>query len=67
MTQKTLPLFQLFLALFASYTIINDFPNESLIVPLVCLVCMLFLGKHDPAFEKSDDFQKGQAELCVNT
>ena len=42
----TLLLFQLFLGLFAGYAVVYDVPNEYLIVPLLCLVCMFFLGRH---------------------
>ena len=46
MTKMTLQLFQLFLSTFAIYSVINGFPNEYLMVPLFCLVCMFFVGKH---------------------
>jgi hypothetical protein len=46
MRRITLLLFQLFLSLFAGYAILYDVPNEYLIVPLLCLLCMFFLGRH---------------------
>ncbi len=46
MRRTTLLLFQLFLALFAGYAVLYDVPNEYLAVPLLCLVCMFFLGRH---------------------
>ena len=66
MTQKTPQLFQLFLSIFAIYAVINGFPDECLIVPLFCLVCMFFVGKHDPAFVQSTNGQSGQNELLAN-
>ena len=54
MRRATLLLFQLFLALFAGYAVLYDVPNEYLIVPLLCLVCMFFLGRHsDPSSKRS--------------
>jgi len=53
MTTKTLELFQLFLSIFAIYSVISGFPNEYLIVPLSCLVCMFFVGKHTPTLSES--------------
>jgi hypothetical protein len=52
MRRATLLLFQLFLALFAGYAVLYDVPNEYLIVPLLCLVCMLFLGRHSDSSSK---------------
>jgi len=49
MRRMTLLLFQLFLAIFAGYAIMYDLPSEALLVPLLCLVAMLFLGKHPQA------------------
>ena len=54
MRRITLMLFQLFLGIFAGYAILYDLPNEYLIVPLICLVCMYFLGRHTKASEKTD-------------
>jgi hypothetical protein len=54
MRRITLMLFQLFLGLFAGYAILYDLPNEYLIVPLICLVCMYFLGRHKEASPKTD-------------
>jgi len=52
MRRITLLLFQLFLALFAGYAVLYDVPNEYLVVPLLCLVCMFFLGRHSIASPK---------------
>ena len=49
MRRMTFLLFQLFLAIFASYAIIYHFPNEKLLVPLTCLLAMFLLGKHPQA------------------
>ena len=54
MRRITLLLFQLFLGIFAAYAVLYDLPNEYLIVPLVCLVCMYFLGRHTEASQKRD-------------
>ena len=52
MRRASLLLFQLFLALFAGYAVLYDVPNEYLIVPLLCLVCMFFLGRHSASSSK---------------
>jgi hypothetical protein len=52
MRRITLLLFQLFLALFAGYAVLYDVPNEYLLVPLLCLVCMFFLAKHPDSSPK---------------
>ena len=49
MRRMTVLLFQLFLAILASYAVIYHFPNENLLVPLTCLVAMFLLGKHPQA------------------
>ena len=49
MRRMTFLLFQLFLAIFASYAVIYHFPSENLSVPLTCLVAMFLLGKHPQA------------------
>lgn len=61
MRRLTLLLFQLFLAVFASYAVLYDVPNEYLIVPLVCLAGMFFLGRHPDASAKS-----GQQKLVAD-
>jgi hypothetical protein len=58
----TLLLFQLFLAIFAGYAVMYDVPNEYLLVPLLCLVCMFFLGRHRDTSEKRE-----QQELVADT
>ena len=62
MRRITLLLFQLFLGIFAAYAVIYDLPNEALIVPLICVVCMFFLGKHSDTSRKS-----GQDKVVVDT
>ena len=54
MRRITLMLFQLFLGIFAGYAILYDLPNEYLIVPLICLVCMYFLGRHKEVPPKAE-------------
>ena len=49
MRRMTVLLFQLFLAIFASYAVIYHFPSENLLVPLTCLIAMFLLGKHPQA------------------
>jgi hypothetical protein len=61
MRRATLLLFQLFLALFATYAVLYDVPNECLIVPLLCLVCMFFLGRHPSSSPK-----KSQQKLILD-
>ena len=46
MRHMTFLLFQLFLAILASYAVIYHFPSENLLVPLTCLIAMFLLGKH---------------------
>jgi len=62
MRRMTLLLFQLFLAVFAGYAVLYDVPNHYLLVPLLCLVCMFFLGRHQGSSPK-----RGQQELAVDT
>ena len=54
MKRITLLLFQLFLGIFAAYAVLYDLPNEYLIVPLICLVCMYVLGRHPKTPAKTD-------------
>jgi hypothetical protein len=54
MRRLTMLLFQLFLAIFAGYAVLYDVPNQFLLVPLLCLVCMFFLGRHPDASEEKD-------------
>ena len=49
MRRMTFLLFQLFLAILASYAVIYHFPSENLLVPLTCLIAMFLLGKHPQA------------------
>ena len=49
MRRMTFLLFQLLLAIFAAYAVMNNVPSENLLVPLTCLVAMFLLGKHPQA------------------
>jgi len=62
MRRLTLLLFQLFLALFAGYAVVYDVPNEYLVVPLLCLVCMLFLGRYPDSSPK-----RSQQKLALDS
>ena len=62
MRRITLLLFQLFLALFAGYAVVYDVPNEYLVVPLLCLACMFFLGRH-----ASSPLKESQQKLALDT
>jgi hypothetical protein len=61
MRRITLLLFQLFLAIFAGYAVMYDVPNEYLIVPLLCLVCMFFLNRHPTSSSK-----RGERKLVLD-
>ena len=54
MKQKTLLLFQLLLAVFAVYGVLQYTGNQRLIVPLICLVAMFLVGKVETAVTESD-------------
>lgn len=62
MRRMTLLLFQLFLAIFAGYAVLYDVPNEYLFVPLLCLICMFFLSRHETSSTRST-----QRKLVVDT
>lgn len=62
MRRMTLLLFQLFLAIFAGYAVLYDVPNEYLFVPLLCLICMFFLSKHE-----ASSTRRTQRKLVVDT
>jgi len=62
MRRMTLLLFQLFLAIFAGYAVLYDVPNEYLFVPLLCLICMFFLSRHEASSTRSN-----QRKLVVDT
>ena len=73
MRRLTLLLFQLFLAVFAGYAVLYDVPNEYLIVPLLCLVCMFFLGRYSDSSSKGSkrklmtySWAKPYFRLCRN-
>ena len=55
MKQKTLLLFQLLLAVFAFYSVLNYSGNQRLIVPLFCLFGMMVVGKVETLITESDD------------
>jgi hypothetical protein len=52
MTEKTLPIFQLFLAIFAVYAILDHTGNYHLLVPFFCLTGMFFVGREEVDFKK---------------
>ena len=54
MKQKTLLLFQLFLAVFAIYAVLKYSGNQRLLVPLTCLFTMFVLGKVETAVAEKD-------------
>lgn len=62
MKQKTVMLFQLFLAVFASYAVLCNVPDVFCIVPLLCLVCMFLLGRRETASTMSNK-QEAVAEV----
>jgi len=62
MRRLTLLLFQLFLAVFAGYAVLYDVPNQYLLVPLLCLVCMLLLGRYQDGSSNNE-----QGELAIDT
>ena len=62
MKQKTLLLFQLFLAVFAVYAVLKYSGNQRLYVPLTCLFTMFLVGKVETAVtEKSKKEEKRRA------
>ena len=52
MTEKTLPIFELFLAIFAIYALLDHTGNYHLLVPFFCLVGMFFVGREEVDFKK---------------
>ena len=64
MKQKTLLLFQLFLAVFAVYAVLKYSGNQRLYVPLTCLFTMFLVGKVETAVtekDKKDEKQRARA------
>lgn len=62
MKQKTLLLFQLFLAVFAVYAVLKYSGNQRLYVPLICLLTMFLVGKVETAVtEKNKKEEKRRA------
>ena len=58
MKQKTLLLFQLFLAVFAVYAVLKYTGTQRLIVPLTCLITMFAVGKVETMVAASDEIQE---------
>ena len=54
MKQKTLLLFQLFLAVFAVYAVLKYTGNQRLYIPLTCLFTMFLIGKVETAVTEKD-------------
>jgi len=52
MTEKTLPIFQLFLAIFTIYALLDHTGNYHLLVPFFCLTGMFFIGREEVDFKK---------------
>ena len=52
MTKKTFLIFQLFLAIFAIYALLDHTGNYHLLVPFFCLTGIFFVGRHKVAFKK---------------
>jgi len=50
MTKKTFLIFQLFLAIFANYALLNH--AYHLLVPFFCLTGMFFVGREEVSFKK---------------
>ena len=50
--KKTLLIFQLFLAIFTIYALLDHTGNYHLLVPFFCLTGMFFVGRHEVAFKK---------------
>ncbi len=64
MKQKTLLLFQLFLAVFAVYAVLKYSGNQRLYIPLTCLFTMFLVGKVETAVtekDKKDEKQRAKA------
>ncbi|MGD8434067.1 MAG: hypothetical protein PVI73_08115 [Syntrophobacterales bacterium] len=60
MKQKTLLLFQLFLAVFAVYAVLKYSGNQRLYVPLACLFTMFLVGKIETAVTEKDKKEEKQ-------
>ena len=60
MKQKTLLLFQLFLAVFAVYAVLKYSGNQRLYVPLTCLFTMFLVGKVETAVTEKDKIEEKQ-------
>jgi len=52
MTKITLLIFQLFLAIFIIYALLDHTGNYHLLVPFFCLTGMFFVGKEEVDFKK---------------
>ena len=64
MKQKTLLLFQLFLAVFAIYAVLKYSGNQRLLVPLTCLFTMFVLGKVETAVAEKDKKDQNK-KICT--
>jgi hypothetical protein len=58
MKQKTLLLFQLFLAVFSIYSVLKYTGNQRMIIPLTCLVAMFLVGKVETAVTEREKRKK---------
>jgi len=62
MKQKTLLLFQLFLAVFAFYALVNYPGSSRFLVPLACLVGMFVIAKVEPSLTERAGLQHGPGD-----
>jgi len=62
MTEKTLLIFQLFLAIFTIYALLDHTGNYHLLVPFFCLTGMFFVGRHEVAFKKISEEVSHQSQ-----
>ena len=62
MTERTLLIFQLFLAIFAIYALLDHTGNYHLLVPFFCLTGMFFVGREEVDFEKISEEVSHQSQ-----
>ena len=62
MTKITLFIFQLFLAIFAIYALLDHTGNYHLLVSFFCLTGMFFVGRHEVAFKKISEEVSHQSQ-----
>ena len=62
MTKKTFLTFQLFLAIFAIYALLDHTGNYHLLVPFFCLTGMFFVGREEVSFKKISEEVSHQSQ-----